>query len=164
MLLNSEFVVNGLVYYYHVKAINVVGSGEPSAILSTQPMRPPGAPTNFKVVLKGDDVVLTWDTPTGEAQRIVGYNILRGTSTVQLLDLASLAIVNEYIDKDVPKGRTYYYSVTAQGEASEGDSAEPVKLRLEDPWDLSGLLIIILIVIIFILVAAILAKGRTGDD
>jgi titin len=161
---NDPGVTNGQTYYYHIRAFNIVGTGDPSVTVSTKPMPPPGAPSSLKVELEGDDVALSWDAPTEEGQTIIGYNVLRGTSLDQMNTIAKLGLVEQYTDKNVPTGRTYYYSVTAQGESSEGDSAEPVKMTIDDPWDWSALVIIILVVIVFVLVAAILMKGRKVED
>ncbi len=64
-------VTNGTTYYYEVKAVNDVGSSDPSNEASATPAAAPaatvpGAPTNLTAETRGRNIQLTWTPPADD--------------------------------------------------------------------------------------------------
>jgi predicted phage tail protein len=156
-------VAYGQTYYYSVRAINLVGPGEPTEPMEATPMPPPSAPTDLEVEFKDGDVILRWSEPGGSSAPLKGYIILRGETGDSLVLLAEVGLIDTYKDKNVPKGRTYYYSVRADSDSGEGVPTSPVKMTIEDTWDMATLVIIILIGLIFVLLGVLLRRGERRE-
>lgn len=80
----------------------------------------PGRPTNVKAAAGINEVLLTWDAPTGDVAK--GYKIYRsdaGTSTFNLLETMDYRTTTTYTDQNVTAGTTYSYRITATNYAGE---------------------------------------------
>jgi predicted phage tail protein len=163
---NDLGVLNGRTYFYSVRALNAVGTGAPSNVVTTAPAPPPGAPISLKLELSDNDVTLKW-APPGEGA-ITSYEVLRGPSKDGLVPIAEVTGQLTYTDRDVARGRTYYYTVRANSPSGEGETAEPVRLTVESPVDISMIVSIVLLVVVIVLLGDLImrksGKGSKEDD
>ena len=101
-------VDNGVTYIYYVVAVNNVGAGSPSNIVSVVPGLT-GEPLNFKVIPGNNRVTLTWNAPLAEDwYPVVAYRIYRDD-----LFLAEIETNTSFVDNNVLNGITYAYQVSA---------------------------------------------------
>lgn len=168
-LVGTEFtdsdILFGEVYLYKVMAMNMIGIGDATPVISVTPLPAPAAPGNLKVELRGDDVVLKWTAPAGDHGLITKYIVLRGPTGEDLSTIAEVdGQTKTYTDKGVPKGKSYYYSVRAESETGEGEPAPPIKLKVPSPSNPMLILVIVLVVIIVILVLALIRKGSVERE
>src|SRR5438552_2078893 len=77
--------MNGVTYYYVVKAVNGVGEGGASNEASATPVAgpsAPGAPTNLQAIPGNGNVSLTWSAPSSNGgSPITTYTVYRGTNS-----------------------------------------------------------------------------------
>ncbi len=115
-------VVNGITYYYRVSAVNLVGEGDLSDEVSATPATTPSAPQNLEATAGDEQVFLRWDEPLSDGGGVItNYNIYRGTTSEDIIHLATINNILEFTDEDVTNGLTYYYRVSAVNWAGEGD-------------------------------------------
>jgi fibronectin type 3 domain-containing protein len=115
-------VENGKTYYYQVYAVNAVGSGARSDVISAKPLGPPGAPGVLTGKVKDGSIRLTWASPTaGNTAEVTGYRVFRGESEYELELLAELGPVNSYVDEDVKENRPYFYKVVATSDSGDSE-------------------------------------------
>jgi hypothetical protein len=77
--------------------------------------------------------VLTWRAPTWDGgSPITGYVVLRGSSPDALSELATLGLVQSYIDGDVTKDTLYYYSVYSVNEEGSSETVEVEEFVLKE--------------------------------
>jgi fibronectin type 3 domain-containing protein len=135
----DEFIAADQAYYYKVQAINDRGEGPFSETVLFDPNLP-SAPT-LDASLGLDFVSLVWQAPssTGSSE-IIGYNVYRGEASGNLALLASLGNTTHYMDENVTKGHAYYYRVSANNSAGEGQLSNEVSMMVgsipSEPRDL----------------------------
>lgn len=186
---NDSSVINNLTYYYAVSALNIVGEGELSYIIQATPSTipqpgpgpvpngTPGAPKDLVVSVYNNTVVLNWTPPdnTGD-DPIVGYNIYRGTSR---LDMLVIGFTNNlsFIDTTLKDG-IHYYKVSGVNRNGEGlfSAVQFIDLNrtevendgeeaIGDGGNLWWLIVLLVIIIIlFITLFLIIRKKRTADS
>ncbi len=110
---------NDRTYSYAMRAVRSEPAGlalsEPSASVAAMPLdlTPPSAPANLAAVPSEDAVRLAW-VPSPEAD-VAGYLVYRasppGSPYVRLTDVPLRTTV--FVDRNVERGRTYSYVVTA---------------------------------------------------
>jgi fibronectin type 3 domain-containing protein len=113
-------LINGLIYYYVVTAVNALGESAPSSEVQATPG--PG-PTGLTAVGGTNQISLTWDAFGGAT----GYTVRRSdVSGGPYTTLASGVADPTYTDTGLPNGRRYYYVVIAElsGGVPSGYSAE----------------------------------------
>ncbi|UCC93683.1 MAG: fibronectin type III domain-containing protein, partial [Thermoplasmata archaeon] len=102
-------------YHYAVRTVNEIGGLSPltqpvaiSAVLG------PGPATNVSAV-RGDGLVfLSWSPPVDDGgSPITGYIVYRGSTRVDLPELARPGNVLSYSDGSLENGRTYFYLIVA---------------------------------------------------
>jgi FG-GAP-like repeat/Fibronectin type III domain len=94
------------------------------------PAIPPGAPSLASADVTGSDVALSWDAPSSSGSSpITGYKIYRGTSSGGETLLATVGAVTSYTDANVAKRTTFYYRVSAVGNAGEGPLSNELSAR-----------------------------------
>ena len=124
----------GTLYYYRIRAVNVMGGGEWAVFPADQPARTitaaPSAP--FMTAMAVDqDITLSWTAPDDNGQPITGYQLQRlpsvtGNSWGSNVEGGNAFIVPEpagtitYTDKDLEPGVTYYYQIRAMAGAAGG--------------------------------------------
>ncbi|MGA1873181.1 MAG: fibronectin type III domain-containing protein [Thermoplasmatota archaeon] len=145
LYLNDTDLDMGKTYYYSVRAYNMVGSGLPSRIVSSQAACSPTPPQFFQVKRGNSWVKLTWEPPVFDgAYSLEGYRIYKnadgeeqGTIEVEITNL-------EYYDTEVENGVNYTYRVTTWniiGESNptverwvipQGEPSEPVGVSVHN--------------------------------
>ena len=142
----DDNVTNDQKYYYQVSAGNSAGEGEKSdkVIIITAPasettaptsdVTPPSAPVRLETDEGDGYVELKWGAPDNDGgSSILRYWIYRST-TYGANKTLLVIVVNEltYTDSDVTNDQTYYYQVSAENSAGEGEksyqeNAKPTK-------------------------------------
>jgi len=130
---NDQDVVMGRVYAYKVRAVVTVDSwpreSGDSAVLEVEykDIFPPPAPTGVAVVISETAVVLSWE-PSGAAD-LAGYRVRRRLETEADYHLltAEPIIRTSFEDRQVEKGRSYYYAITACDKAGNESRSTEIK-------------------------------------
>jgi fibronectin type 3 domain-containing protein len=116
---NDTSVVNGITFFYQVKAFNEMGEGEGSNIIDATPVTVPSAPEGLQAESGDSYVLLTWMAPYDGGSFIESFNVYRGINEssaafqIQVQDL-------QFNDTSVINGITYFYHVTAVNSVGEG--------------------------------------------
>jgi parallel beta-helix repeat protein len=118
---NDTTVTNGIIYYYNVSAINLVGEGPFSNDISATPFTIPGAPFNL-IIGSGDSYCeISWAAPVSDGgSPITNYVIYRGTIPGQETFFMEIGNITTFNDTTVTNGVTYYYNMSAKNAAGEG--------------------------------------------
>lgn len=92
-----------------------------------------------------DEIALTWSYPEAGAALLTGFNVYRGTSAGGPFALvgSSSATTFSFADRELDAGTPYYYVVTANNDAGEGNdsntaSATTKGIGLAPPTNLSA--------------------------
>jgi hypothetical protein len=141
----DEDVVNGIIYYYSVTALNSAGSGSPSDVVSAKPEAPyvppvevlaPSEPGSIEAELDDNTVLITWTPPASDGgSPITGYVVMRGTSQYDPHVVAEVELVLLYLDENLEPGTTYYYTIAAVNDVGQGDHVEEVEVVVKKPKD-----------------------------
>jgi titin len=115
-------LLNGMTLYYAVCAVNKVGNGPWTEVISATPLALPDAPGDLVAIAGNGMVTISWLRPMNDGGAgVTTYNIYRGPSENTLELLLSVAKSRFiYDDTDVVVGTTYHYAVAAVTEAGEG--------------------------------------------
>ena len=110
-------LTNGTTYYYEIQAVNAVADSVASNELSATPTAPATAPgASVLTIATGGNaqVVLDWTAPSNNGgSPIIGYNILRGTTSRSETLLTSVGSILTFTDTGLTNGTTYYYEIQA---------------------------------------------------
>ncbi len=126
-------LTGGTRYYFRVTAVNQVGAGPGSGVVSATPAAPitaPGSPTGLTAVPGRGQVTLSWTPPASDGGAgISGYLIYEGTSPggESATPVNSfLAETTSFLVTGLTGGTTYYFTVAAvNGTERQGkDSGE----------------------------------------
>jgi len=122
------------VYYYRVRASNVVGTGPSSEMKSIVLLMVPGA-CNDVMITAGDSFVqLDWSPPSSDGgSPITGYVVFRGVFEDGLVELDRIGSVTSYNDTEVENGMTYYYAVGAQNIIGRGEISQVLNATPRGP-------------------------------
>ncbi|CAK0780793.1 hypothetical protein CCP3SC15_70046 [Gammaproteobacteria bacterium] len=102
-------LVNGVKYYFKIKAINTAGTSTYSNEVNATPAAPPPTPTLTSVVAGVGQVVLRWSS----VATATSYNIYQGTiSGGEALVISGLTGTTRTIT-GLTNGTTYFFTVTA---------------------------------------------------
>ncbi len=113
-------VVDGAIYHYIVRAVNIAGEGKASSEAVCTPMSVPSAPQNLTIALDGMTVKLSWQAPEDNGgSTINGYRVYRSADNGSEAYLASSSSTG-MTDSNVTNGTTYQYRVTAINSVGEG--------------------------------------------
>ena len=132
----DETAENGVEYFYAVSAINTVGEGQQCEVVSGTPMTVPGTVLELDALGSDGSVNLSWTAPESNGgSDISTYHIYRGTSSGTLAELDTVSgSITEFEDATVVNDITYYYTVSAENAAGEGDEcAEVSEMPHPDP-------------------------------
>jgi len=84
----------------------------------------PGAPLNLEAERDGTRIYISWEPPEGNAT-VLHYNVYRGTQAGNLTFYDSVdGNYTAGYDVEVVRDRTYYYAVSANTTAGEGEWSE----------------------------------------
>ena len=103
ILYYTDLTLAAGVYEYYITAVYDEGESMPSDIESITIILQ--APQNPQAVSQGEDILITWDTPTNRS--LSYYKVYRN-----LLMIADEVLDTQFIDIDVPNG-TYNYNIRA---------------------------------------------------
>ncbi len=123
-------VKNGETYYYKVQSVimveeNAVGGGL-SEVVSAKPLdlTPPASPTGVTVVRTAGGIKVFWDkSPEADVH---GYRVYRRAADEKKAQLIGevQAVYTIFEDTDVPRDRSFYYSVTAYDQMEAPNESE----------------------------------------
>jgi fibronectin type 3 domain-containing protein len=119
-------------YYYQVSAVNVVGEGSRSSVVSCVyiggPPTLPTAPQNLVAMPGNGQVTLTWSAPSSDGgSPITAYYIYRGLSSGSETYLTQVSgSTLAYTNTGLTNGVAYYYRVTAVNSVGEGPASNEV--------------------------------------
>jgi fibronectin type 3 domain-containing protein len=116
---NDTEVSNSNTYEYIVRAVNIVGEGSDSNVVTANPMMTPSAPLDFQEASGDGYVYLSWSRPFDDGgSPITGYNIYRNDTADVHVSVSATQLW--YNDTDVINGLTYTYRVSAENIEGEG--------------------------------------------
>jgi len=122
---NDTELSMGSRYYYMVAAVNGVGQGLPSKIVSSGAASSP-TPPQFLQLQKGESwVKLTWVPPVFDGASIMtAYRVYRtdGDSKEVMTEIDPFSY--RYIDEEVENGKNYSYRMTAVNSIGESEPTE----------------------------------------
>jgi titin len=114
-------VINGVTYFYKVRAFNANGAGDLSGEVSAIPGGVPSAPRNLAASRGDGSIVLTWLAPSSNGgSAITNYAIYRGDVSGGEALLTVLGDVLTFTDTGVSNGVQYFYTVAARNDVGEG--------------------------------------------
>ncbi len=115
-------VTNGIIYYYEIRAVNIIGEGNKTSEISVTPNpTPPSAPLNLQAIAGDSCVNLSWSPPnmTGGSE-IINYTIYRGITSGTHTLLTTIGNLLVYTDISTVNDQTYFYKVSAINSVGEG--------------------------------------------
>jgi len=113
LFLNDTDVDMGKVYYYTVRACNLVGTGLPGDIVSSKAACSPTPPQFFRLARGNGCIKLAWEAPVFDGSySLDGYRIYRSSDGSDLEVREIEAFKLEYSDKEVVNGVNYTYYMT----------------------------------------------------
>ncbi len=132
----TNFVVNGLNYFYVVAAVSTNGESELSNEAGASPVGAPPVPA-LTAVSSNAAAILSWTASFGAT----GYNLGRATNPGGPYTLAAANLnATMFLDTGLTNGWVYYYVVSALGaNGQSADSAEAVATPLTPPAAPAGL-------------------------
>jgi hypothetical protein len=131
-------LTNGQTYYYNISAVNAVGEGAKTTILSSTPFTVPGVPMGLNASASIAQITLTWIAPSNTGgSSILRYNVYRGL-TESTLVLIGNSTAATYVDATGSAGTTYYFKVSAINAAGESSQAAAVSVIMPSLLPLSG--------------------------
>ena len=138
----DERAVNGVRYYYAVRAFNSAGEGAPNGTWAL-PLGKPGAPLDLTAETGDGTVCLTWQPPEDTGGEILGYRVLRGSSSTSIeVWEPDVGNSTHFVDLDVTTGKVYYYAVVAWNSKGQGPVGKQVDVvPMAPPAPPTGLVI-----------------------
>ncbi len=122
-------VTNGTTYHYTVTAVSGDREGPSSAQVSATPQAAAPLPPTGLTATAGDGVVtLGWAQVSG-----LTYKVYRSTASGVQGALRTTSNVNDYTDRGVQNGTTYWYTVTAVRAGLEGAGSAQVSATPQRP-------------------------------
>lgn len=123
-------VLNGKTYYYWVVAVNGVGEGNVSMVVSARPATLPGVVGDIVATISNSMVILTWSEPDSDGGAdIFDYYIYRSLtpSGGELVGTSEGGLT--YTDFVATAGFSYYYRIVAVNPVGEGEPSLFVKAK-----------------------------------
>ncbi len=134
----SDFLTgleNEVRVYIAVTALNEVGEGSPSGIVSGTPYRRPDTPTGpISTLMPGDGIHVSWGPPTDvNGSGVLLYHLYKGLNDEDLELFKVFEGGFEHLDEDVEMGRSYFYAVSAVNPLGvEGETSSPISRMYPD--------------------------------
>ena len=122
-------------YYFKLLVYNSTGvCAESNMVEATVNLQAPSPPSNLNAILSDSKVNLKWNPSSNDGNAtITEYRIYRGTSPDSLELIASVnGSATGYIDSNVSKGETYYYSVSAVNPIGESNLSGVVSIEIPE--------------------------------
>ncbi|HME55274.1 MAG TPA: PQQ-binding-like beta-propeller repeat protein [Candidatus Lokiarchaeia archaeon] len=113
--------VAGETWFYKVSAVNIVGEGLQSNMVSAISITTPSTPRNLMINGGNGQITIRWQSPLDNGgAAITNYMIYRGTSPGSEAWYTTTANVTSFTDTSLVNGQVYYYNVSALTCAGEG--------------------------------------------
>ncbi|WP_455393061.1 DUF7948 domain-containing protein [[Eubacterium] cellulosolvens] len=130
---NDTSVVNLQTYYYMISALNNVGEGPRSELITAAAAPKPTPPQNLNATAGNGYIVLNWQPPVSDGGfKILWYNIYRGTEPGNLTYLVNVGSESRtYNDSSVINGIVYFYQIKAENTYSESMPSNQVYAKPE---------------------------------
>lgn len=122
----------GIVHTYRVRAVNEAGEGPASIAFSGVPDIPPAPPSNLSVAAGVNNATLTWDRPLDNGgSGPSGFTVYRAVGSGVMKTVLSLnASSTGYVDYGLERNTTYRYVVSSFNQVGEGETTEPITVRV----------------------------------
>jgi len=166
-------LVNGISYRVGVAAVNPVGEGPISEMVSGRPATVPSKSGSISLMVVGDRIRVNWSAPLDDGGTpVVSYMIFReeddqGFMLLTVVDNNTMT----YMDAEIEKGTSYRYMVKAVNEMGEGQgsSSDPVSIERADgssPFALiiGGIAVISFLGIVLFIFMMIRSKKARGSN
>lgn len=126
-------VVNGVVYFYEVRAVNKAGESVGSPIVRGTPGLPM-APTDLVATVIDGAVYLSWVSPQDGGSPLIDHKVYRsGPDGVErFIGHVGNGTWTAFIDPEVYPGSTYSYRVSALTARGEGDMSGSAEAAVPD--------------------------------
>lgn len=125
----------GVVRYYTITAVNLLGEG-PRSNEARAPPGVPSAPRNLAASTGpgAGQITLTWEPPElDNGSPVTGYRVHRGSASGAEQFLADVGDVRTFTDGGLPAGSTWFYVVSALNAVGEGPWSDESKGRAPAP-------------------------------
>ena len=168
---NDTSVVNGIMYYYRISAVDDFGEGLISDLIKATPGEAPGIPENLKVVVEEGSIILTWNPPKKSGGfDIDRYHIYRGLSDTSMGEIAYTQDLI-YTDTVIVEGVRYYYKISAENRIGEGEYTGVLSTvvgeeiekgddaAIENTWGIAITIFIIFLMVLILIVIYANAKA-----
>jgi uncharacterized protein len=145
----DKLVALGNTYYYWVSVYNLRGrEGRVSREVSVVFGKEPQPPTSLRVLSEPDSMRLDW-APPDDTDGVKSYRIYRGVgdNPDDMKSIGNTKLTETYyVDKNIEKGRTYYYLVRSvqmnrgisfESKASNIAEAQTARLRWNPPENIN---------------------------
>ena len=121
-----EGISPGATWHYRISAINSVGVGAPSNVVTvTMPSVAPGPPQNLTATAGAASVDLSWDKPASDGgEDITGYSVEVSTDGESWDELESSTTDLSYSHTGFAGKTTYYYRVSAINSVGTGSPSD----------------------------------------
>ena len=121
-------LVNGRTYFVGVTALNIMGESEMAGPMEAVPMTSPGKVVISNISEVNEGLLITWLPPEDDGgSEIWYYHIYRGVDGGEMVLLDTVGgHVTSFTDKNVERGTTYTYAVSAESSYSRGPLSDSV--------------------------------------
>ena len=118
-------LINGLAYRWRVRAVNAVGAGVPSAVVSAMPTGPPEAPRALRATAGDGRAQLWWSAPSNDGGlAFSSYTVSESVDRVAWTPVATVAAsVTTASVSGLRNGVTYWFTVDATNADGTGSPA-----------------------------------------
>jgi fibronectin type 3 domain-containing protein len=110
---NNTGLASGIMYHYKVSAVNIIGEGANSSVISIATWGVPAQVTGIIATPGPQHISLSWDAPADNDVSITGYNIYRALSVAGEYNLIGTSTTTEYDDTGLASGTRFHYKVAA---------------------------------------------------
>jgi hypothetical protein len=111
----------GSIHYYSVSAVNMVGEGPRSNIMTVIPQGPPSTPLNARIEVGNGEIGLFWDPPVEDGgSPLLGYYIYFMTTTGDWTEVSYISSsLLYYTHTGLENGVVYLYRIAAVTDIGE---------------------------------------------
>ena len=115
-------ILNGMTYYYVIRALNEGGKGPYSPEVKATPVAPPAAPQTVTASPGSGCVSLAWTEVAGATS----YAVHRAPGVEGPFTIIATSATVAAVDTTAANGTTYYYSITSRNSGGESARSKPV--------------------------------------